>query len=113
MARINTPEELARFRQGVLSKRDPDKPCISVCAGTGCLATGASGVVTAFRNEIEEQGVYYSMHGVGGDDLEAIRRVARDWLQKGAAGIIDPNSAADLIIVFEPDQPTTSKETQR
>ncbi len=50
----------------------------------------------ALPNEIEEQGIYYNIHGVGGDDMEAIRRVARLWLQKGPAAVADPNSAADL-----------------
>ncbi len=50
----------------------------------------------ALPNEVEEQGIYYSIHGVGGDDMEAIRRVARRWLEKGSAGVADSNSAADL-----------------
>ena len=57
MARMNTLQELAEFRRRVLSKRDPNKGSISVCAGTGCLATGASRVVSAFRDEIESRGL--------------------------------------------------------
>ena len=45
---------------------------------------------------MEEQGIYYSLCGVGGDDLEAIRTVARRWLEKGTAGIVEPGSIADL-----------------
>jgi NADH:ubiquinone oxidoreductase subunit F (NADH-binding)/(2Fe-2S) ferredoxin/NAD-dependent dihydropyrimidine dehydrogenase PreA subunit len=55
MMRLNTPEELEKFRQDILSKRDPDKPCISVCAGAGCLASGAREVITAFKSEVEKQ----------------------------------------------------------
>jgi len=57
MTRLNSPEELTTFRQEILSKRDPNTPCISVCAGTGCLASGASEVITAFKTEIEKQGL--------------------------------------------------------
>ncbi|HBB18117.1 MAG TPA: NADH-quinone oxidoreductase subunit F [Syntrophus sp. (in: bacteria)] len=57
MPRINSPEELERFRQDTISRRDPSKPCISVCAGAGCLASGAGEVITAFRAEIEKQGL--------------------------------------------------------
>jgi NADH:ubiquinone oxidoreductase subunit F (NADH-binding)/(2Fe-2S) ferredoxin/NAD-dependent dihydropyrimidine dehydrogenase PreA subunit len=57
MARLNSPEELTAFRQEILSKRDPDTPCISVCVGTGCLASGASEVLAAFKTEIEKQGL--------------------------------------------------------
>jgi NADH-quinone oxidoreductase subunit F len=57
MARLNTPEELESFRQAVLSKRDPSKPSISICAGAGCIASGAEKVIAAFKAEIEKQGL--------------------------------------------------------
>jgi NADP-reducing hydrogenase subunit HndC len=57
MPRINSPAELEEFRKEILSKRDPDKPCIAVCTGTGCLALGAANVVTAFKEEIKKQGL--------------------------------------------------------
>ena len=57
MARINSPEELEKFRQEIVSQRDPNMPCISICAGTGCLASGAGEVITAFKAEIEKQGL--------------------------------------------------------
>jgi NADH-quinone oxidoreductase subunit F len=57
MARLNSPEELRKFRQTILSKRDPDNPCISICAGAGCVASGADEVIAAFKAEIETQGL--------------------------------------------------------
>jgi len=57
MARLNTPGELDSFRQEILSKRDPDNPCISICAGAGCVASGALEVIDAFHQEIEKQGL--------------------------------------------------------
>ncbi len=57
MARIESPEELAKLRRGVLAKRDPKAPRISICAGTGCLASAASEVVSAVETEIEKQGL--------------------------------------------------------
>ena len=57
MARLNTPEELLNFRQEILSKRNPDNPCISICAGAGCVASGADEVIKAFQEEIEKQGL--------------------------------------------------------
>jgi len=50
----------------------------------------------ALPNEIEEQGIYYSLYGIGGGDMEAIRTLARRWLEKGPAAIVKPNSIADL-----------------
>ncbi|MBT3254963.1 MAG: NADH-quinone oxidoreductase subunit NuoF [Deltaproteobacteria bacterium] len=57
MPRINSPAELEEFRKDIISKRDPNKPCIAVCTGTGCLALGAGKVVAALKEEIEKQGL--------------------------------------------------------
>jgi NADH:ubiquinone oxidoreductase subunit F (NADH-binding)/NAD-dependent dihydropyrimidine dehydrogenase PreA subunit/(2Fe-2S) ferredoxin len=54
---LNSPEELEQFRQELFSKRDPNKPCISICAGSGCLAYGAAEVIGAFKTEIKKQGL--------------------------------------------------------
>ena len=55
MPKINSPTELEELRKGILSKRDPNKPCITICAGTGCLALGSDMVISAFEEEIEKQ----------------------------------------------------------
>ncbi len=57
MARLNTAEQLETLRQEILSKRDPNNPCISICAGAGCVASGADEVIVAFQKEIEAQGL--------------------------------------------------------
>ncbi|MDM8544387.1 NADH-quinone oxidoreductase subunit NuoF [Desulfococcaceae bacterium HSG9] len=57
MARLNSPEELENFRQELLSEKDPGTPCISICAGAGCIASGADEVIAAFNAEIEKQGL--------------------------------------------------------
>jgi len=57
MPRINSTDELEKVRKEILSLRDPNKPCISICAGAGCLASGASEVIAAFKTEIEKQGL--------------------------------------------------------
>lgn len=55
MALLNSTEELEKFRQEILSRKDPDKPCISICAGAGCVASGANEVIQAFEEEIEKE----------------------------------------------------------
>jgi hypothetical protein len=52
----------------------------------------------ALPNEVEEQGIYYSLYGVGGHDLEAIRTLARQWLEQGPAAIIQPSSLENLTV---------------
>ena len=52
----------------------------------------------ALENEEAEKGIYYSLMGVGGEDLERIRKVANAWLKKGETIIAaDMNSGADLV----------------
>src|SRR5574341_994411 len=57
MPRINSPAELAALRKDVLSSRDPNRPCIAVCTGSGCLALGAAKLVAALKEEIRSQGL--------------------------------------------------------
>ncbi len=57
MARINSPTELEELRQEILSQRDPDKPCITLCSGTACHATGSEKIASAIEQEIEKQGL--------------------------------------------------------
>ncbi len=57
MPRINSPAELEQFRIGILSERDPDKPCITLCSGSACLASGSGELVASLEAEIEAQGL--------------------------------------------------------
>lgn len=55
MARINSAAELEELRKGILSSRDPQKPCIAICAGTACLGLGNDKVIDAFEEEIKKR----------------------------------------------------------
>ena len=55
IAQLNSPGELEEFRQALASRRDPSAPCISICAGAGCLAYGAAEVIEAFAAELKKQ----------------------------------------------------------
>jgi (2Fe-2S) ferredoxin len=57
MARINSPAELEELRKDVLSKRDPNKPCITLCSGTACHASGSKEVAASIEEEIKKQGL--------------------------------------------------------
>lgn len=57
MARLNSPAELEELRKGILSKRDPDKPCITLCSGSACHATGSGEVAASLEEEIKKQGL--------------------------------------------------------
>jgi hypothetical protein len=47
-------------------------------------------------NETTERRPFFSLMGVGGGDVEAIRKLARSWLEKGPERATDPGYAASL-----------------
>jgi len=55
MPRINSAVELEELRKGLLSKKDPLRPRIAVCAGTGCLGLGNDKVISAFEEEVKKR----------------------------------------------------------
>jgi NADH-quinone oxidoreductase subunit F len=55
MKKIRTPQELEALRNSLLQQRDPNKPRVRVCLGTGCRARGSLDVAKAFTNEIKKQ----------------------------------------------------------
>ena len=57
MNRLKSLDELEALRESIIKSRDPDKPCVVICGGTGCLALGATSIISTFQREIEEQGL--------------------------------------------------------
>lgn len=55
--RLSSLEELEAIRESLIRSRDPDKTCVVICGGTGCLALGAEDVIAGFRREIQERGL--------------------------------------------------------
>ena len=55
--RLNSQAELEKLREEILSKRDPNKLCITLCSGTGCHALRSEKVARAFLTEIRKQGL--------------------------------------------------------
>jgi NADP-reducing hydrogenase subunit HndC len=55
MPRINSPAELKELRKDILSKRDPNRPCITLCSGTACHASGSEEVAASIEEEIKKQ----------------------------------------------------------
>ncbi len=52
MPRLHSAAELEELRAGILSDRDPEKPCIAVCAGAACHGLDSGRVVSAFEQEV-------------------------------------------------------------
>jgi NADH:ubiquinone oxidoreductase subunit F (NADH-binding)/(2Fe-2S) ferredoxin len=55
VAKLKSPGDLEAIRSSVLKKRDPNKPCITICNGTGCQAYGSKSIVAAFQDEVKKQ----------------------------------------------------------
>ncbi len=49
--KLTSPEALESLRKTVVETRDPDRPSIVICSGTGCRACGCEALVQAFTKE--------------------------------------------------------------
>jgi len=55
--KIESPLELEKLRKSIQSKKKKEKTFISICAGTGCRASGSESVINAFKEEIKFLGL--------------------------------------------------------
>jgi NADH:ubiquinone oxidoreductase subunit F (NADH-binding)/(2Fe-2S) ferredoxin/Pyruvate/2-oxoacid:ferredoxin oxidoreductase delta subunit len=55
--RLTSVQALENLRDSLLAGRDPQRPVIALCAGTGCQACGCGKVAAAFDNAIRDQGL--------------------------------------------------------
>jgi NADH-quinone oxidoreductase subunit F len=53
--KLKSYDDLENLRKSIMSKKDPDKLCISVCSGTGCHASGCVRVTDALREELKKK----------------------------------------------------------
>jgi NADH-quinone oxidoreductase subunit F len=57
MERLNSAAELEELRKSILEKRDPNIPCITLCSGSACHASGSKEVAASLEEEIIKQGL--------------------------------------------------------
>ena len=57
MDRLKSRDELERVRKLIIKNREPGKPCLAICGGTGCLALGGAKVIAAFERGLQDQGL--------------------------------------------------------
>jgi NADH:ubiquinone oxidoreductase subunit F (NADH-binding)/(2Fe-2S) ferredoxin/NAD-dependent dihydropyrimidine dehydrogenase PreA subunit len=85
MPSIRSHADLEARRKEIVSKRDPDRMCITVCTGTGCRAMGALKVVDAFKSEIQKRG------------LETKVEVQADVKETGCSGFCE---RGPIVVIF-------------
>ena len=56
-ARILNVEGLENLREEIVAERDPEQQLITVCAGTGCCASGALDVKEALDEAVKTEGL--------------------------------------------------------
>ncbi len=83
MKRIQTPEELDSLRESLVAQRDPDKPRISVCCGTGCRVYGSMKVMGAFAEEIDGRGL--------GSNIEVVSTGCHGFCERGPVVVLKPS----------------------
>ena len=80
--KIQSPDDLDRLRAQLQSQRDPDKPCITVCSGTGCQAYGCGAIIQAFREELAARGM--------SDEVEVLTTGCHGFCERGPVVVIKP-----------------------
>ena len=102
LARINSPTELEKLRQEILSQRDPNKLCITLCSGTACHATGTEKVAAAIEQELEKEGLK--------TEIDFRRTGCHGFCEKGPIVVIYPEEICYLQIQPE-DVPEIISQT--
>ena len=81
-SKISNVKELQSYRKGLVDKRDPKKPVIVVCGGTGCHGYGCQKVIDAFKKEIESKKL--------SDKVELRISGCHGFCEKGPLALISP-----------------------
>ena len=55
MQKLESVGDLEALRKSILDKRDPQRPVIAVCGGSGCYAYGCVDLIKAFRQQVKDR----------------------------------------------------------
>lgn len=88
MPRINSAAKLEELRKELVSRKAPNKSCIAICAGTGCLAFGAKKVIASFKEEIKNRGL--------GEEIDIRETGCPGFCEKGTVIVIYPQGICYL-----------------
>ena len=93
MPRLKSATDLEGFRQAMLRQRNANKPCVSICSGTGCHAYASEKVAEAFAKEIEKNSLQQKVD---------IRRTGcHGFCERGPIVIIFPEEICYLRVKVE------------
>jgi NADH-quinone oxidoreductase subunit F len=80
--RLKSDQDLVKLREAVLSERDPNKPCVTICGGTGCRAWGGEELRLAFVGEIARLGLQ--------DKIGVMRTGCHGFCERGPVVVLRP-----------------------
>ena len=93
MSHIKSPIELEDFRKDIQSKRNPEKPCITLCSGSACNASGSKKVGETIEEEINKQGL--------SDAVDIRKTGCHGFCERGPIIVNHPDETTYLQIVPE------------
>ena len=81
MEKLRSIEELALLRDKIKASVDHSKPCVYICGGTGCKASGADKAKDALKAVLDAKGM---------SDVKIKMTGCHGFCEKGALMIVDP-----------------------
>ena len=86
--RLRSALDLKNLKDEILARRNTDKPCVTICSGTGCHAYGCAHVYQAFVEELQKGGL---------DEKVDIRRTGcHGYCERGTIVVIFPEKICYL-----------------
>jgi NADH-quinone oxidoreductase subunit F len=86
--KLQSFEKLEEFRKEVQTKRDPTKPCITICSGTGCNAYKSELVSAGFQEELKKQNLV--------EKVDIRRTGCHGFCERGPLVVIQPEEICYL-----------------
>jgi len=80
--KLKSDKDLVALREAIKKDKDPNKPCISICGGTGCRAGGGEKVRLAFIEELAKQDL--------AGKVDVLRTGCHGFCERGPVVIILP-----------------------
>jgi len=100
MPRLNSSHDLAALREALTAARAPNRVCVTLCSGTGCLAYKSHDVFAAFQQEVAARGLDH--------DVELRRTGCYGFCERGPVMVVLPRgicylgaTAADVSEIVE------------
>lgn len=99
MNKLASRTDLEKLRKDILGRRNTAKPCIAICSGSGCLASGGQEVIDAFKAEIKKQeaSVRVELRTTGCHGLCELGPLVVVYPQKVFYKRVTPKDAADIV----------------